>query len=405
MAAAQPFPLLASAGNSRSASPALSSSSTAAAAAGAVAKVAGSDKSNACETKHRPAKPAQHKKSRHNKNSKQNELSNSNGGDGSDGKASTATATQTSTTAFSDTNAATNNNTQATRKKSTKKRPTKQKNPATASTETSAVSGTAAGEAVETTAAATATESSNSDGAPKKQSAKSGKKKGRGKSRQQRNAVAGSETGALSRASSSLSQSQATAPRSPAQYIKSSSGSTLSMAMIVPGENGRARVYFGPTANEDHQLQQQQQHAMHPGFHAGAPRFLASDVQQRRSSVGNFAPPRARFPVAQYGDGPMALGLGAPMMSAPQSASGAYFAPTSHLLANTRSVTSPSPAGYAYQPPSAHSAYNNAAPPSFRQRSMTSTQLRSTARSFLPQPHGSADYIHHAQTQLYSASA
>ncbi|KAJ2610148.1 hypothetical protein EV177_004120 [Coemansia sp. RSA 1804] len=405
MAAAQPFPLLASAGNSRSASPALSSSSTA--AAGAVAKVAGSDKSNACETKHRPAKPAQPKKSRHNKNSKQNELSNSNsnGGDGSDGKASTATATQTATTAFSDTNAATNNNTQATRKKSTKKRPTKQKNPATASTETSAVSGTAAGEAAETAAAA---ESSNSDGAPKKQSAKSGKKKGRGKSRQQRNAVAGSETGASSRASSSLSQSQATAPRSPAQYIKSSSGSTLSMAMIVPGENGRARVYFGPTANEDHQLQQQQQqqqHAMHPGFHAGAPRFLASDVQQRRSSVGNFAPPRARFPVAQYGDGPMALGLGAPMMSAPQSASGAYFAPTSHLLANTRSVTSPSPAGYAYQPPSAHSAYNNAAPPSFRQRSMTSTQLRSTARSFLPQSHGSADYIHHPQTQLYSASA
>ncbi|KAJ2681625.1 hypothetical protein GGH99_005112 [Coemansia sp. RSA 1285] len=92
-------------------------------------------------------------------------------------------------------------------------------------------------------------------------------------------------------------------------------------------------------------------------------------------------------------------------MSAPQSASGAYFAPTSHLLANTRSVTSPSPAGYAYQPPSAHSAYNNAAPPSFRQRSMTSTQLRSTARSFLPQSHGSADYIHHPQTQLYSASA
>ncbi|KAJ1892049.1 hypothetical protein LPJ81_005624, partial [Coemansia sp. IMI 209127] len=415
MAAPQPFPTLASASNSRAASPAPSANG----------------RNSVRDTKQRsPPNPARSKKSRQNKTNGQQDgsSSNNNNNSGSDPQMlhdkhkvlSTATATQPSATAASsssDAGATANNSPPAaSRKKSTKRRARKQKNPATAEPE----------------AAAAVADSPNGDATtPKRQSARGGgrrhtahpttdaqdngsgggsRKRGSGqrnrgktqnaaKQQQQRDAPAVSETAASSRASSSLSQvtaapqSASPAPRSPPQYIKSSSSSSLSMAMIVQGENGRARVYFGPQPSDD-----DDQHSVHPGFHAGAPRFLPSSVQQRRSSMGHFGPPRTRFPAASYGDGPIPLGLSSPMSPAPQPAASAYYPQaTSHLHANTRSVTSPAPAFYAYQPP-AHPAYNAAPPPSFRQRSMTSTQLRSSARSFSPQMH-SVGYQHQSQQQ------
>ncbi|KAJ1665951.1 hypothetical protein IW140_002877 [Coemansia sp. RSA 1813] len=410
MAAPQPFPLLASASNSRAASPALS------------ANASFNDRSNVRDAKQRSVKGGRHKKNRQNKTDGQEgsaSSSNNNGnGNGNDGKKAqdrrkeaTATATQPATAPSSDADSAANNtsnNPLASRKKSTKRRPKKQKNP---------VSAVAVPEA--------AADSANGDATPSKQSARggggrrhtaqptttntrenSGKKgtgqRNRGKAqnstRQHPDASAVNETAASSRASSSLSQAtapQSASPRpmSPPQYIRSSTGGPLSGAMIVPGENGRARVYFGSQPNDDHSSSDHQYPPVHPAFHAGAPRFLPSNVQQRRSSMGHFGLPRARFPVS-YGDGHMPLGLSSPMSPAPQST---YYSQASHLHANSRSVTSPAPAPYAYQPPPAHPTYN-VAPPSFRQRSMTSTQLRSTARSFSPQMQN-VGYQSHSQSQ------
>ncbi|KAJ2843401.1 hypothetical protein IWW36_005576 [Coemansia brasiliensis] len=61
---------------------------------------------------------------------------------------------------------------------------------------------------------------------------------------------------------------------------RSLSNGMLSMATIVAGENGRARVQLGPADEHQQPI---------PGMGSAMPRFVSSDViQQRRSSTGRF---------------------------------------------------------------------------------------------------------------------
>ncbi|KAJ1872532.1 hypothetical protein LPJ57_005059 [Coemansia sp. RSA 486] len=162
-----------------------------------------------------------------------------------------------------------------------------------------------------------------------------------------------------------------------APLARSSSSSALPMAMIVPGENGRARVLFNPQAMDND----------HPLANATpSPRFSTSSVQSARGpSAGAHLSNRARFP-AHYGDN-LGLGLRSPMSPALPSA------PVNGTYSNSRSITTPS-ASMAGGSPS------HAAPPIVRHRSLTSTQLRSNARSFSPQSQYS-QHQHQNQNQQY----
>ncbi|KAI9473224.1 hypothetical protein LPJ78_000728 [Coemansia sp. RSA 989] len=60
---------------------------------------------------------------------------------------------------------------------------------------------------------------------------------------------------------------------------RSLSNGMLTMATIVAGENGQARVQLGPVHEHQQPI---------PGMGSGVPRFSSSDVMQRRSSTGRF---------------------------------------------------------------------------------------------------------------------
>ncbi|KAJ2747683.1 hypothetical protein GGI20_000332 [Coemansia sp. BCRC 34301] len=135
------------------------------------------------------------------------------------------------------------------------------------------------------------------------------------------------------------------------QAPASSSGS-LPTAVIVAGENGRARVLFNPPpplvvapAVGPHEYEAAADSP--PPQFVGKPRFPASSLQLRRSSMSHYGGGGSHMHYAA-GDG---LGL--------SSTGAAHKAP-----ATARSVTTP---------------------PEFRQRSMTSTQLRVSAPVFTPQ--------------------
>ncbi|KAJ1884871.1 hypothetical protein LPJ66_010399, partial [Kickxella alabastrina] len=141
----------------------------------------------------------------------------------------------------------------------------------------------------------------------------------------------------------------------------------LGMAVIVQGENGRARVMFNSLIPEnDHRMSG-----------ASAPRFAPHS--ERRSSTGQFGS-RARFPVPCSDDMGLGLALNSPMSPAQSGASAVY-----NVGGRTAITPSQSP--------------QHAAPPEFRQRSFTSTQLRSSARSFSPQ--NQKNYQHQQQNQQY----
>ncbi|KAJ2084232.1 hypothetical protein H4R24_000174 [Coemansia sp. RSA 988] len=140
--------------------------------------------------------------------------------------------------------------------------------------------------------------------------------------------------------STSSSSSQQTAVQSlpmPAATGRPQAAGTLSAPTIITGEDGRARVVFDMQPED-------------PCAH-----------QPRRSTLDNHvghAPPRAW--TGGYGTH-LGLGTATPMHAAARGA--------------TRSVTTSA----------AEHTGSNAALPSFRHRSMTSTQLRATARPFSPQ--------------------
>ncbi|KAJ2696742.1 hypothetical protein H4218_004421 [Coemansia sp. IMI 209128] len=129
---------------------------------------------------------------------------------------------------------------------------------------------------------------------------------------------------------------------------------SLPMAMIVAGENGRARVLFNPPPQQDY-ADDVAADSPPPQF-IGQPRFPAGSTQQRRSSMSHYnsssngGGSRMRYSSSE-GLGLASPGVGHSMYSAPATA---------------RCVTTP---------------------PEFRQRSMTSTQLRVSAPVFTPQQH------------------
>ncbi|KAJ2105437.1 hypothetical protein GGI16_002356 [Coemansia sp. S142-1] len=127
---------------------------------------------------------------------------------------------------------------------------------------------------------------------------------------------------------------------------------SLPMAMIVAGENGRARVLFNPPPQQEY-ADDAAADSPPPQF-VGQPRFPAGGSQPRRSSMSHYnsssngGGSRMRY---TSGDG---LGL-----ASPGAGHSMYSAP-----ATARCVTTP---------------------PEFRQRSLTSTQLRVSAPVFTPQ--------------------
>ncbi|KAJ2612083.1 hypothetical protein H4S08_002852 [Coemansia sp. RSA 1365] len=138
----------------------------------------------------------------------------------------------------------------------------------------------------------------------------------------------------------SSSQQQAEAPQNPAMSIAAGRGKavgTLPTPTIITGEDGRARVVF------DTQTENSYAH------------------QPRRSTLDNhLGHMPARGWTGAYG-GHLGLGAGMPMHAAARGGS--------------RTVTTSA----------AENAGGSGEPPSFRNRSMTSTQLRATARPFAPQ--------------------
>ncbi|KAJ2336966.1 hypothetical protein GGI00_000527 [Coemansia sp. RSA 2681] len=158
------------------------------------------------------------------------------------------------------------------------------------------------------------------------------------------------------------------------QAIRSSGaggGSLPTTAVIVAGENGRARVLFNPPAMEQHEYDDAADSP--PPQFVGKPRFPAGSLQLRRSSMGHYSGGSSRMRYSS-GDG---LGLASPAHSA-------YNMP-----ATARSVTTP---------------------PEFRQRSMTSTPLRVSAPVFTPQQQSHQLYQNQQQyqsqnQQLYQAPA
>ncbi|KAI7828509.1 hypothetical protein BX661DRAFT_224474 [Kickxella alabastrina] len=141
----------------------------------------------------------------------------------------------------------------------------------------------------------------------------------------------------------------------------------LGMAVIVQGENGRARVMFNSQMPEnDHRMSG-----------ASAPRFAPHS--ERRSSTGQFGS-RARFPVPCGDDMGLGLTLNSPMSPAQSGVSAVY-----NVGGRTAITPSQSP--------------QHAAPPEFRQRSFTSTQLRSSARSFSPQNQKNYQHQHQQYQQ------
>ncbi|KAJ2879887.1 hypothetical protein H4R27_005052 [Coemansia aciculifera] len=146
-----------------------------------------------------------------------------------------------------------------------------------------------------------------------------------------------------------------TAPLPLQQQIHSSHvGGTgsLPMAMIVAGVNGRARVLFNPPPQQEY-ADDVAADSPPPQF-VGQPRFPAGSSQPRRSSMSHYnsssngGGSRMRY-TSGDGLGLVSPGAGHSMYSAPATA---------------RCVTTP---------------------PEFRQRSLTSTQLRVSAPVFTPQ--------------------
>ncbi|KAJ2489992.1 hypothetical protein IWW37_003540 [Coemansia sp. RSA 2050] len=127
---------------------------------------------------------------------------------------------------------------------------------------------------------------------------------------------------------------------------------SLPMAMIVAGENGRARVLFNPPPQQNY-VDDVAADSPPPQF-IGQPRFPVSSSQQRRSSMSHYnSSSNGGGSRMRYSSGE---GLG---LASPGVGHSIYSAP-----ATARCVTTP---------------------PEFRQRSMTSTQLRVSAPVFTPQ--------------------
>ncbi|KAJ1724811.1 hypothetical protein LPJ53_000947 [Coemansia erecta] len=125
------------------------------------------------------------------------------------------------------------------------------------------------------------------------------KKAGKGSQRRRTVANPASSTATSAQPSPTQPASQPSASRATVSLARSSSSGALPLAMIVAGENGRARVLFSPQGVDND----------HPLAHTGmSPRFSAGAVHSARSSAQN-----GRMLHSAYGDG---LGLRSPMSPA-----------------------------------------------------------------------------------------
>ncbi|KAJ1819624.1 hypothetical protein LPJ75_001146 [Coemansia sp. RSA 2598] len=381
MTVAQPFPVLPSADNSRSASPALSSGSPGAGASSSSAQRNGKGRggSNFKPTQAAASKP-RHKK-------QQKPASASAAAAAASAEAEAGQGSETNANANANASASTNEQQQQQQqqvhisnngkhKNKSKKAQPRPKSATVAVANEQQPSGKENVETRPSDAGSGTPKQAGRQKKPRAPTASAGEEASKKQSRSsRRRTVASVETNRGKQSQVSAAGSDATLACAPtasvelqppvsAPPMRSVSSSVLPMAMIVPGENGRARVLFNPQAlDNDHPL----------ASATPSPRFSSSSVQSARGpSSGAQLGSRARFP-AHYGDSHglgLGLGLRSPMSPALPSA------PVSGSLSH---VT----------------------PPIVRHRSLTSTQLRSTARSFSPQ---SQFNQHQYQNQQYHHS-
>ncbi|KAJ2722951.1 hypothetical protein GGI07_002963 [Coemansia sp. Benny D115] len=197
-------------------------------------------------------------------------------------------------------------------------------------------------------AASSAPASANGDSAPKRQEKKNGASRRR-------------TTAAAAAAAESPEPASAVPQSAPATVREFGA---LAGAMIVPGENGRARVLFNPQGTAASEQR------MEPVPRSASPRFTGPPHVARRSTLGGQFGGRARFPVAYGGNAGLGLGLGSPMSPAPNAGTGDV---QMHAFVNT-------------------------APPTFRQRSLTSSQHHFPQHSHL-QPQQHYPHYHYQQQQ------
>ncbi|KAJ1641865.1 hypothetical protein LPJ64_006226 [Coemansia asiatica] len=404
MTVAQPFPVLASADNSRSASPALSSGSPSAGASSSGQRNGNSNSNSNGKGKgkgkvHSNFKPAQaaSSKPRHKKQQQQQQkpasVSTSTPPSTADQRSETNTnanaRTRTSTSTSTSTSIGTSiggssqqnqqeqrsNNNGKHKNKNKKAQPGPKPTPVAVANEQQP-SGKENIEARASDAGLGAPKPAGRQKKPRAPTASAGEEASKKQSKtSRRRTVASVEANKSKQFQPSVAGTSATQTFAPtasveqhfpesAPLVRSSSSGVLPMAMIVPGENGRARVLFNPQAmDNDHPL----------ASATPSPRFSSSSVQSARGqSSGAYLASRARFP-AHYGDNlGLGLGLRSPMSPALPSA------PVNGSFNNSRSVTMSSAS-------MAGGQSSHAAPPMVRHRSLTSTQLRPTTRSFSPQ--------------------